>query len=38
MPHPEFSKFDGNPWSYFLFINGFKKHIEFKISNNKMLM
>ena len=38
MPHPEFPKFDGNPLNYTLFINGFEKHIESKIIDNKLLL
>ena len=38
MPRPELPKFDGNPLNYTLFINGFEKHIESKISDNKLLL
>ena len=33
MPRPELLKCDGNPLNYTLFINGFEKHIESKISD-----
>ena len=38
MPRPEFPKFDGNPLNYTLFINGFERHVESKISDNKLLL
>ena len=38
MPRPELPKFDGNPLNYTFFINGFEKHIESKISDNKLLL
>jgi len=36
MPRPEFAKFDGNPLNYRIFINGFEKHIETKVSDGKL--
>ena len=36
MPRLEFSKFDGNPSNYTLFIISFERYVESKISDNKL--
>ena len=37
MPRPGIPKFDLNPWNYNVFINGFEKHFESKISYHQLL-